>query len=157
MSPDAQQKKMNTIRHSARAYCRRNGIPHLALCFAVYLASSFVALETAQAQQQPISVDLPAGKDVKVYTFTGIPAAQLDITIVCRGPNAVYYHTEGNPPGFGKMDNGVIQPRSFKQYTLTAATLYKPKVYLTSKFGPTNCSILFGKGDQKTIGITIGL
>ena len=148
---------MNTIRGSAKGYRFRSGIPRLTLCFAVYLVSGFLGIGTALAQQQPISIDLPAGKDVKVYTFTGIPAAQLDITIVCQGPDAVYYHTEGNPPGFGKMDNGVIQPRSYKQYALTAATLYKPKVYLTSKFGPTKCTVLFGKVDQKTISITIGL
>jgi hypothetical protein len=147
---------MNTIRDCSEGSCFRSAIRRLTLYFAAFLLSSFVAVGTALAQQQPISVDLPAGKDVKVYTFTGIPAAQLDITIVCQGPNAVYYHTEGNPPGFGKMDNGIIQPRSYKQYTLTAATFYKPKVYLTSRFGPTKCGILFGKVDQKTIGIRFG-
>jgi hypothetical protein len=138
-----------------QATCWGSGIPPLTLCFVFYFVSTFGGVGTALAQQQPISVDLPGGKDVKVYTFTGIPAAQMDITIVCQGPNAVYYHTEGNPPGFGKNDNGVIQPRSYKQYTLTAATFYKPKVYLTSKFGPTKCGILFGKVDKKTISKTI--
>ena len=57
---------MNTIRGSAKGYRFRSGIPRLTLCFAVYLVSGFLGIGTALAQQQPISIDLPAGKDVKV-------------------------------------------------------------------------------------------
>jgi hypothetical protein len=98
-------------------------------------------------------VYLSAGKDVLVDKLVGVPAASRQVTIVCSGPNPVYYHTEGNPPGFGKNDNGTIASGKYSQFTTTAATFYAPEVYLTSSYGETNCTVLFGPVSRQTISI----
>jgi hypothetical protein len=79
---------------------------------------------------------MTGGQDVLVDSFFGVPAARRLVTIYCVGPNPVYYHTEGDPPGFGDNDNGTVQPGKWVQYTETAATFYEPDVYVqaTSSF-----------------------
>ena len=87
---------------------------------------------------------LAQGEEVDVQDLFGIPAGQEQIILVCAGPNAVYYHTEGNPPGFGDNDNGDISPNKSSTFKITAATVFVPSVYLHAKHGPTMVGVFLG-------------
>ena len=114
------------------------------------------ALITSLPNTNGKRVYLPAGKDVLVDKLVGFPQPVAKSQLFAQdhsGPNPVYYHTEGNPPGFGKNDNGTIASGKYSQFTTTAATFYAPEVYLTSSYGETNCTVLFGPVSQQTISI----
>jgi len=80
-----------------------------------------------------------------VEELFGVPAARQDVVIVCAGPNAVYYHTEGNPPGLGQNDNGDVQPGGKSQFTITAAIVYAPEVFLDAPHGETIAAVFLGE------------
>jgi len=80
-------------------------------------------------------------------------AGRESITLVNLGPNNVYYHTEGNPPGLGANDNGIISPNKSSQFKISAGLLYSPTVYVSPKFGLTTVDVYFGDIDMKNIPV----
>jgi predicted acylesterase/phospholipase RssA len=89
---------------------------------------------------------LPANAEVEVddILFASPTAGNEMITIACGGPNAIYYHTEGNPPGFGDNDNGGISPGHTFVFKITAAAFSIPKLYLFAPHGQTDCAVFYG-------------
>jgi hypothetical protein len=73
-----------------------------------------------------------------------LPLGRTPITIVCYGPKAIYYHTEGNPPCAGDNDNGTVQPGGSSHFTATAAVVFVPRIYLHAKYGATAAAIFAG-------------
>lgn len=82
-----------------------------------------------------------------------VGAGRESITLVNLGPNSVYYHTEGNPPGLGDNDNGTIAPNKTSQFKISAALFYSPTVYLVPKFGLTTVDVYSGDVDMKNITV----
>lgn len=88
---------------------------------------------------------LPDGKGVIVEELSSPFKASEEITIVNAGPSAVYYHTEGNPPGLGDNDNGYIAPGQYSTFKITAlAAAFTPTVYLEAKQGQTDSAVFIG-------------
>jgi hypothetical protein len=87
---------------------------------------------------------LPANSEIEVESLAAFPAGSETVTIACGGPNAVYYHTEGNPWGFGQNDNGDVSPGHTSTFKITAAIAFVPKVYLLASHGQTNCAVFYG-------------
>lgn len=87
---------------------------------------------------------LANNEEVRIERLIAIPVGREDLTILCVGPNTVYYHTEGNPPGLGRNDNGDIAPNHSSSFTITAATVYIPDVYLHATHGATVAAVFYG-------------
>jgi len=62
--------------------------------------------------------------------------------LACR--QAKFSLTEGNPPGRGAHDNGDVSPGGQATFTITAATVCVPTVYLDATHGETKCAVFVG-------------
>jgi hypothetical protein len=84
---------------------------------------------------QAISMD--GNEQVLAADLVMFPGSSESITLVCAGPNPVNYYTEGNPPGLGINDNGIIEVNSSSTFTITGGEGYEPRVFFNADLGQT--------------------
>ena len=97
---------------------------------------------------------MPNGKAVIAEFLSSPIEASEPITIFCTGPNAFYYHTEGNRPGLGQNDNGKIDPGNHSSFKITSTAVgCSPDVYIEAKYGETNCAVFVGPMNLATLDL----
>jgi hypothetical protein len=87
---------------------------------------------------------LAAGSQVRAESLFAVPSGSEDVAILCLGPNPVYYHTEGHPPGLGDNDSGDIAVNQKARFKITAAIIFSPDVYVAVRYGPTRFVVAIG-------------
>gem|GEM_PF-3412371 len=113
-------------------------------------------MDKKQISDKAWAYSLNNGEDEVVQELVMlIGAGRQALCIICAGPNPVYYHTEGNPPGKGDNDNGDIVVGGNSMFKITAAGPFGPKVYLSSKYGPTRVAVYFENVETFNVGTNV--